>query len=133
MIGGRTKEICPVPIVVRSGDVVIMSGESRYCYHGVPHIFTADEEAILFPSVPYGSVGDICSDDVICTKETPEVIGSEAGLEPGSRLTEDTIVKNVKKYIQISRININVRQVMRNDGVWVNKAGSGAMKSLPSV
>eukprot|EP01035_Chromulina_nebulosa_P027545 gene27545-36244_t len=38
LIGGRSKEDKPVPILVRSGDVLIMSGESRYCFHGVPCI-----------------------------------------------------------------------------------------------
>jgi len=38
LIGGRTRDIIPTPIFIRSGDVVIMSGESRYCYHSVPRM-----------------------------------------------------------------------------------------------
>ena len=38
LIGGRTKETEPVPVFLHSGDVLVMSGESRYCYHAVPKI-----------------------------------------------------------------------------------------------
>jgi len=38
MIGGRTRSTPPVALFVRSGDVVIMSGESRFCYHSVPRM-----------------------------------------------------------------------------------------------
>ncbi|KAH7910652.1 hypothetical protein BJ138DRAFT_1064760 [Hygrophoropsis aurantiaca] len=39
LIGGLTRDIEPVPILLRSGDVVIMSGpECRRAYHGVPRV-----------------------------------------------------------------------------------------------
>ncbi|KAG6878736.1 hypothetical protein C0993_011551 [Termitomyces sp. T159_Od127] len=39
LIGGLTRDSTPVPILLRSGDVVIMSGpECRRAYHGVPRI-----------------------------------------------------------------------------------------------
>ena len=38
LIGGKTRETDPVPILLRSGDVVIMSGSCRRAYHGVPRI-----------------------------------------------------------------------------------------------
>ncbi|PRP74245.1 hypothetical protein PROFUN_16303, partial [Planoprotostelium fungivorum] len=38
LIGGRTREKAPVAVWLRSGDVVLMGGESRYCYHGVPRM-----------------------------------------------------------------------------------------------
>ncbi|GLB35010.1 putative 2OG-Fe(II) oxygenase superfamily protein [Lyophyllum shimeji] len=39
LIGGQTRDSEPVPILLRSGDVVIMSGpECRRAYHGVPRI-----------------------------------------------------------------------------------------------
>ena len=37
--GGRSKSHPhPIPILIRSGDVIVMAKESRYCYHGVPAI-----------------------------------------------------------------------------------------------
>ncbi|CAE7224214.1 unnamed protein product, partial [Rhizoctonia solani] len=39
LIGGLTRDIEPIPILLRSGDVVIMSGPGcRRAYHGVPRI-----------------------------------------------------------------------------------------------
>ncbi|KAG6832365.1 hypothetical protein H0H92_002633 [Tricholoma furcatifolium] len=39
LIGGLTRDSTPVPILLRSGDVVVMSGpECRRAYHGVPRI-----------------------------------------------------------------------------------------------
>lgn len=39
LIGGMTRDSEPIPIVLRSGDVVIMSGPAcRRAYHGVPRI-----------------------------------------------------------------------------------------------
>jgi alkylated DNA repair dioxygenase AlkB len=39
LLGGRTKDVVPSAILVRSGDVVLMGGESRYAHHGVPRVF----------------------------------------------------------------------------------------------
>ncbi|KIJ44393.1 hypothetical protein M422DRAFT_168575, partial [Sphaerobolus stellatus SS14] len=37
LIGGLTRDVEPVPIMLRSGDVVVMSGPGcRRAYHGVP-------------------------------------------------------------------------------------------------
>eukprot|EP01125_Pyxidicula_operculata_P018766 TRINITY_DN6704_c0_g1_i1.p1 TRINITY_DN6704_c0_g1~~TRINITY_DN6704_c0_g1_i1.p1 ORF type:complete len:309 (-),score=37.47 TRINITY_DN6704_c0_g1_i1:11-937(-) len=38
LIGGRTREVEPVALFIRSGDVVIMGGESRYSFHAVPRM-----------------------------------------------------------------------------------------------
>jgi alkylated DNA repair dioxygenase AlkB len=28
------QEVAPTPVLLRSGDVIVMGGESRRCYHG---------------------------------------------------------------------------------------------------
>ncbi|CAO3638623.1 unnamed protein product [Cunninghamella blakesleeana] len=38
LIGGSTKDIPPIPLCLRSGDIVVMTGQSRNSYHGVPRI-----------------------------------------------------------------------------------------------
>lgn len=35
LLGGRTRDKAPLPILIRSGDVVVMGRQSRLCYHGV--------------------------------------------------------------------------------------------------
>ncbi|XP_014292405.1 nucleic acid dioxygenase ALKBH1 isoform X2 [Halyomorpha halys] len=38
LIGGRKLEDKATPIMLENGDVIVMSGDSRLCYHGVPRI-----------------------------------------------------------------------------------------------
>ncbi|QDZ19016.1 alpha-ketoglutarate-dependent dioxygenase AlkB [Chloropicon primus] len=40
LLGGTTKGVRPTAMLVRSGDVVVLSGRSRSCFHGVPRIFS---------------------------------------------------------------------------------------------
>ncbi|CAA7037793.1 unnamed protein product [Microthlaspi erraticum] len=45
LLGGKSKDDPPHAMYLRSGDVVLMAGEARECYHGVPRIFTDEENA----------------------------------------------------------------------------------------
>ena len=36
LIGGTTRDITPLALLLHSGDVLVMSGESRLSYHAVP-------------------------------------------------------------------------------------------------
>jgi DNA alkylation damage repair protein AlkB len=47
LIGSRSKTDTPIQILVSSGDANEMSGESRYCYHGVPYIYPINSEEIV--------------------------------------------------------------------------------------
>lgn len=38
LLGGETKDIEPVPMRVRNGDVMVMGGRARHCFHGVARI-----------------------------------------------------------------------------------------------
>ncbi|XP_074296500.1 DNA N(6)-methyladenine demethylase ALKBH1A-like isoform X2 [Silene latifolia] len=40
LLGGKSREDEPLAMFLRSGDVVLMAGEARECFHGVPRIFT---------------------------------------------------------------------------------------------
>lgn len=73
LIGGHSLDDKPTAILLRSGDTVIMSKESRLCYHGVPKI--------LLP-------------------ENSQNINYDNEWED-----------DFKNYMQVTRININVRQV----------------------
>ncbi|KAI5449228.1 hypothetical protein NCC49_005207 [Naganishia albida] len=52
LIGGPTRDTSPLPLILRSGDAIVMSGASRTFYHGVPRVmegtlpayFEEDEE-----------------------------------------------------------------------------------------
>ena len=38
LIGGKSKDQMPTAMMLHSGDVLVLSGEARQCYHGVPRI-----------------------------------------------------------------------------------------------
>lgn len=82
LLGGHSKDEPPLEILLRSGDVAIMGGASRRCYHGVarvlPNSFTVKEHKVK-----------------ACTQSDEVRVEYEA----------------VQKYLSSHRININVRQV----------------------
>ncbi|XP_018570377.1 nucleic acid dioxygenase ALKBH1 isoform X2 [Anoplophora glabripennis] len=94
LLGGNTKDDKPTPIFIRSGDMVVMSKESRLAYHGVPKILQIDsrywdpidENDLCYIGKDYREVVNICKDDALW--------------------------KPFGDYLTYSRININVRQVL---------------------
>jgi alkylated DNA repair protein alkB family protein 1 len=38
LLGGESKKIEPVPMILHSGDLMIMGGRSRFCFHGVARV-----------------------------------------------------------------------------------------------
>ncbi|KAH7285250.1 hypothetical protein KP509_33G018800 [Ceratopteris richardii] len=47
LLGGPTREHKPTAMFLRSGDVVLMAGPARGCFHGVPRIFVDPKQADL--------------------------------------------------------------------------------------
>ncbi|MFS7958986.1 putative DNA oxidative demethylase, DNA-(apurinic or apyrimidinic site) lyase [Helianthus anomalus] len=45
LLGGKSRNDEPLAMFLRSGDIVLMSGEARERFHGVPRIFTDTEHA----------------------------------------------------------------------------------------
>jgi alkylated DNA repair protein alkB homolog 1 len=81
LIGGLTRDTEPITILLRSGDIAIMSGPAcRRAYHAVPRIL----EGSLPPHLKAASLGDD-----IQRKEW----------------------KPYEEYLKTTRINVNVRQV----------------------
>ncbi|PON32661.1 Alkylated DNA repair protein AlkB [Trema orientale] len=61
LLGGKSREDPPLAMFLRSGDVVLMAGEARECYHGVPRIFTDKENAeILALELQFSKEEDHC-------------------------------------------------------------------------
>ncbi len=129
LIGGQSKQVSPVPLLLNSGDIVIMSGPSRLAYHGIPRVLPPSP---LHP-VPHCLHRDqldncICmntdtriedeikqaTDKVLKTdQDTTSDTENEQSTQVCSDCCElanswDTFVD----YLSVSRININVRQVV---------------------
>jgi alkylated DNA repair protein alkB family protein 1 len=102
LIGGKTKLEEAIPLFLKSGDAIVMSGDSRLCYHGVPSIIPENVELHLTGQSGTTAIFDASKED----QET---------------------YKYVAEYLKDNRINMNSRQV-RSGTEWVEKAGTGCVK-----
>uniref|UniRef100_A0A8D8FVB2 DNA oxidative demethylase ALKBH1 n=1 Tax=Culex pipiens TaxID=7175 RepID=A0A8D8FVB2_CULPI len=93
LIGGHSKEERPDALLLRSGDVIVMTREARLCYHAVPKVFHCPESE---RSQRWES-----------PDEQPEVQTADGRSTATTGAFAD--------YIGNSRININIRQVL-NEG-----------------
>lgn len=112
LIGGQTKDIRPTAIFLKSGDIVVMSRQSRLCYHAVPKIMPATIE-------PWKTVEQIYDDDddenfskkrKIMDKEDC----SDVNMELWENVKDSIFWNEFDEYVQDCRININVRQVLKS-------------------
>ena len=130
LMGGITKDVRPIPVLVRSGDVVIMSEESRRCYHGVPCIFPPNFSCLVDQNKSLG------------------LNTSDSLLNPGSAAYHSLSQEDqrIVDFLNEARINMNVRQVRvhackevlnsplddeedkKNCEDWLDKAGTGHVK-----
>lgn len=61
LLGGKSRQDPPVAMFLRSGDIVLMAGEARECFHGVPRIFTDEEKAEINPlELQFSQQNDLC-------------------------------------------------------------------------
>lgn len=93
LLGGMTRDEKAIPIVLRSGDVLIMSGpRCRRAFHGTPLIGTLGDCAQTRPGVPRILEGSL-----------PNHLKSNADDGESWNL--------IANYMATTRININVRRV----------------------
>ena len=84
LIGGLSKSVEPIALFIQSGDVIIMSGESRLYYHGIPKILPVDDGELPFMQ---------CKD-------------AGMGISHEHKL--------LYNFMKTTRINVNIRQVYPN-------------------
>ncbi|CAN9504185.1 unnamed protein product [Ophioblennius macclurei] len=88
LLGGTRRQDPPTPMYMHSGDMMVMSGQSRLLYHAVPCILPAPSGRSLLETE-----GRVLAPDL---------------MEPLSQ--EDWTVCH--RYTQTSRVNVTVRQVL---------------------
>ncbi|CAO1428610.1 unnamed protein product [Diamesa serratosioi] len=93
LIGGQTREEEPLALFLNSGDVLIMSEESRLCYHSVPRVFKNLNKNSWNTDIENAS---LCSD--LNYNELEECKNENTWM-------------HYDEYLIDSRINVNVRQV----------------------
>ena len=114
LIGGKSKQVKPTPILLRSGDVIVMASDARLSYHGVPRVLAPREDEM----VPVA----LSAETIKCSScQSVEAVASAAVVACGNVGTSlhcahcQTLVStwpNFVSYLSMSRININVRQVI---------------------
>ncbi|NWU98236.1 ALKB1 dioxygenase, partial [Upupa epops] len=93
LLGGLKREEAPTAMFMHSGDIMVMSGFSRLLYHAVPRVL---------PN-PEGTALPLCLDQALHSE-----LPVDSVIEPSS--DEDWQV--CAKYLQSSRINMTIRQVL---------------------
>ncbi|KAM7349787.1 alpha-ketoglutarate-dependent dioxygenase AlkB isoform 2-T2 [Cochliomyia hominivorax] len=131
LIGGETREEKPSALFLESGDVLVMSQQSRLCYHAVPRVMKSRQETwnILIPSsrtseIPTDSLqpSKKLRTDITCINNSEMEIALSWSMDP---LLYQQVINEVywspfKNYLHDSRININVRQVLKNQQYSLN-------------
>ena len=87
MVGGSTREAPPTPLLLRSGDAVVLAGQARRCFHGVPRIF------------PLTRGGKVRRPQGVALYEEEEVDWGEGGPEFAA----------IAEYMGGCRVNVSVR------------------------
>ncbi|XP_071080477.1 nucleic acid dioxygenase ALKBH1-like [Haliotis cracherodii] len=107
LLGGKTKAMPPSAMYLRSGDICVMGGESRMAYHAVPRILAATNPTYM----DWNSQGEV----------TPSPADTQ---DPnrGSSSDMDACIKQemnrmnwkpLNVFLKTSRINVNIRQVLK--------------------
>nr|XP_034832736.1 nucleic acid dioxygenase ALKBH1 [Maniola hyperantus] len=105
LIGGRDKSTEPSAILLNSGDIVVMSKEVRLCYHAVPKILPASTQ-------PWKK------QELISIKKKGakfKFIDEEKLILEMERNIDNKEESKFISYVEESRININVRQVLKEN------------------
>jgi hypothetical protein len=93
LLGGVTKDEEPTPVLIRSGDVVVLSGDSRLAYHGVARVVPGSSPEGLFAEPEAAGEGAAAAEAVAaagCGCETSgsadraEALAGDAAEGPGA-------------------------------------------------
>ncbi|XP_055709870.1 nucleic acid dioxygenase ALKBH1 [Phlebotomus papatasi] len=95
LIGGPSKDDPATPLRLHSGDVVVMSRESRLCYHAVPKILQGCEASWNAEMAHPEVLKNPLIDQDLCEK-----------------CTQGDFWQPFDQYLSDCRINLNIRQVL---------------------
>jgi len=130
LVGGLTKDIEPLPLILTSGDVLILGGPSRLKFHGIPKVFVADGPPEELKPSSLSSIIKLGS-STTTTSEIHSVLnihhsGCPCFLDLIQKEEEDednpvcncgyVTVSEIQRTLKVlccARINVNLRQVYR--------------------
>lgn len=102
MIGGLTRDTVPIPLYLRSGDIIVMTGPCRKAFHGKetcqPPQFIPSLKSFLFIGVP-----------LIIEDTLPDYLSN-------NNTYQDALDWELYgDFMSTARINLNIRQVYPKD------------------
>ncbi|XP_055524742.1 nucleic acid dioxygenase ALKBH1 isoform X2 [Wyeomyia smithii] len=119
LIGGPSKDERPDALLLRSGDVIVMTRASRLCYHAVPRVFTDRTERCCL----WAEGRELPNDQSLEEPEAQTILCSSTISAAAATFCHRSVNSPHQDrgwsafvdYISNSRININIRQVL-NEG-----------------
>ncbi|PAA87324.1 hypothetical protein BOX15_Mlig034475g2 [Macrostomum lignano] len=95
------ESLAPIPVLLGHGDVIVMTGQSRQFYHSVVRVFTGTSGRAAGP--------DYCC---FCDEDRSD---AESGAAACSQTEQCCLMR---RYLRLTRVNINVRQLLRPGQQW---------------
>ncbi|XP_068715763.1 nucleic acid dioxygenase ALKBH1-like [Montipora foliosa] len=109
LIGGATRDVRPSALYVHSGDILIMSGESRTAFHAVPRIIKIGEE----------------NEPPACLKWKKRIFDNLVNLETQDGLDAINNKKEIKDVSKSKAMNVNNRNLSTTTTTTSNCEGNG--------
>ena len=109
LVGGVTKEVTPTPILLRSGDVLVLGGASRLKFHGIPKVFVAH-------GVPEHLQVDTASQHSLHKSSCPHFLSLRTDVFASECTCGGVSVIEAERTLKVlacARVNVNLRQVYR--------------------
>jgi len=112
LLGGKSPDDdIVVPILVRPGDVMLLAGESRVCFHGMARV------------IPHGVLPPLERSNVIKDQDKFQIQSLQSILRErsGNNLSKVNVEvpsldsATLDKFLSEYRINVNIRQVLPDD------------------
>ncbi|KAM4012933.1 LOW QUALITY PROTEIN: nucleic acid dioxygenase ALKBH1 [Anomaloglossus baeobatrachus] len=111
LLGGLSRDAAPTPMMMHSGDIMVMSGASRLLYHAVPRILRHPGGGVLPP----------------CLSVPPSTEDTSPLMEPCSPPDWEVC----EAYLRSSRINVTVRRVLEEGGNFPEEGDRAAKEGTP--
>lgn len=108
LMGGESKDVAPTPMILRHGDVAILSGDARRAYHGLPRIFPTNRKHKLVDQ----NGRRVCVKDGYPPDANPAAPHLPACvIYSRERHADIPPTSPIDRYLLDCRINISIRQV----------------------
>lgn len=99
LLGGLTQATKPMALFLHSGDVCVMTGDSRLAYHAVPRIHLTEREVFHTE---------------FNNKEVFHIDRANTQGQEEAQTLKDSDFDLYQKYMSKCRVNVNIRQVLKH-------------------